>query len=109
MGKPNERDEHTATKVGLLTGRFRKRPVEVEATQWDGGESDGRRIEAWADSWHEGSLGLVKDDDKLIIVVYTIEGAMATAQPYDWIIRGIQGEFYPCKPDIFKETYEPVE
>ena len=38
----------------------------------------------------------------------TLEGAM-TASPGDWIIRGVQGEFYPCKPDIFAETYEPVE
>lgn len=41
------------------------------------------------------------------IEINTLEGAM-TAKPRDWIIRGIQGEFYPCKPDIFEATYEPA-
>lgn len=42
------------------------------------------------------------------LVIRTLEGEMR-ADPGDWIIRGVQGEFYPCKPDIFAETYEAVE
>jgi hypothetical protein len=41
------------------------------------------------------------------IIIRTLEGGM-TASPGDWIIRGVQGEFYPCKPDIFEATYEPA-
>ena len=41
-------------------------------------------------------------------LVGTLEGVMQ-AKPRDWIIRGVQGEFYPCKPDIFAATYEPAE
>ena len=40
--------------------------------------------------------------------IHTLEGVMH-ADPGDWIIRGVQGEFYPCKPDIFEQTYEAVE
>lgn len=43
----------------------------------------------------------------LCLDVKTLEG-MVTAIPNDWIIKGIKGEFYPCKPDIFEATYEPV-
>jgi len=40
--------------------------------------------------------------------IHTLEGTMYVS-PGDWVIKGLRGEFYPCKPDIFKETYEPVE
>ena len=43
-----------------------------------------------------------------VIIIQTLEGDM-TAEIGDWIIKGVQGEFYPCKPDIFEETYELVE
>lgn len=42
------------------------------------------------------------------IILETLEGTM-TASPLDWIICGIKGELYPCKPDIFEATYEPVK
>jgi hypothetical protein len=41
------------------------------------------------------------------LVIHTLEGSM-TASPSDWVIRGVQGECYPCKPDIFAMTYEPM-
>ena len=44
---------------------------------------------------------------KLPVVITTLEGEM-TASPGDWIIKGVKGEFYPCKPDIFEATYEPA-
>lgn len=40
--------------------------------------------------------------------IHTLEG-IHTASPGDWIIQGVKGEFYPCKPDIFEQTYEPVQ
>jgi len=42
------------------------------------------------------------------LMISTLEGVMQ-ADPGDWIIQGIKGELYPCKPDIFEQTYEPVE
>lgn len=52
------------------------------------------------------------DDDKALLVPTLEDGggrAKHVASPGDWIIRGVAGEFYPCKPDIFEQTYEPVE
>lgn len=88
--------------------KFRKKPVEIEA-KCAGGE--GRPATSWRvlAEWCGGDL-IRSADGKTIagIVIHTLEGDMR-AEPGDWIIRGVQGEFYPCKPDIFDETYEPVE
>lgn len=81
--------------------RFRKKPVEVEAQQLLGSE-DGeaaRELARWCDGWIGGSFA----DPR--IGIDTLEGEV-TARKGDWIIKGVQGEFYPCKPDIFAATYE---
>ncbi|MEM4261031.1 MAG: hypothetical protein QXG00_07355 [Candidatus Woesearchaeota archaeon] len=82
--------------------KFRKKPVIIEAVQWSG-------------SNHEEILQFmnVKKEDagKLRngpMIIYTLEGTM-TASPGDWIIKGVKGEFYPCKPDVFQDNYEKVE
>lgn len=98
--------------------RYRKRPVEIEAVRWDGTAAGATPIINWILS--EGSTATYRcsDPDRCVslevegetphsLVIHTLEGAM-TASPGDWIIRGVQGEFYPCKPDIFAATYEPV-
>ena len=93
--------------------RFRKKPVEIEAIQWDGTEVCLETILPWIDfdalpddGVHVGKgVGYVPALGTLDIP--TLEGTM-TASPGDWIIRGVKGEFYPCKPDIFEMTYEPV-
>ncbi len=87
--------------------RYRKKPVVIEAVQFDGTNFDS--IAAWVmplarDDTDVG--GQVGDDPHLDIC--TLEGTMR-ADPGDWIIRGVQGEFYPCKPDIFDATYEPAD
>ena len=81
--------------------RFRKKSVEVEAMEWTGSLTGEFRDWLGATDWRHTFR-----DDALHIV--TLEGEM-TARPGDWIIRGVGGEFYPCKPDIFAATYEPVE
>jgi hypothetical protein len=59
--------------------------------------------------WCGGISRMMGDDDRPArIEIPTPEGTM-TASPGDWIIRGVKGEFYPCKPDIFAATYEAVE
>ncbi len=78
--------------------KFRKKPVEVEAVQWTGDNFGGL-----TDFMHD-AYGV--EDKK--ITISTLEGVM-TADIGDWIIKGVKGEFYPCKPDIFDQTYEKVE
>lgn len=82
--------------------KFRKKPVVIEAEQWDGGSIECVRAVA---GLMGKVLGRVCDSSLLI---ETLEGKM-TALPGDWIIKGVKGEFYPCKPEIFAATYERVE
>lgn len=80
---------------------FRKKPVTIEARQF---LIPGVNREL-AD-WCGGDLGT--DAMGPLIEIETLEGQML-ARPGDWIIRGVKGEFYPCKPDIFAATYEAAE
>lgn len=92
--------------------QFRKKPVVIEALKWDGTNidaameflfsgaplpSDGVHVQPGIG--HTPALGTLD--------IPTLEGAM-TARAGDWIIKGVKGEFYPCKPDIFAATYEPA-
>ena len=84
--------------------KFRKKPVVIEAFQWKPLSPDA------ADK--DVPLWLVMSNYDLgpgnSLMIKTLEGTMR-ADPGDWIIRGVNGEFYPCKPDIFEATYEKVE
>lgn len=80
--------------------RFRKKPVVIEAVQFLGDENLQEIIEWMGDS------GVIAMGDYMRIL--TLEGEM-TASRSDWIIKGVKGEFYPCKPDIFEATYESVK
>jgi hypothetical protein len=84
--------------------KFRKRPVVIEAVQWTGPDVCVEVFDflGWTHSANEG------DCPEEEILIPTLEGVM-TASRGDWVIKGIQGEFYPCKPDIFEKTYEPVD
>lgn len=80
--------------------KFRKKPVVIEAKQFDG--RNGMKLFAWMN-------GAELEEDFLgeYIEIKTLEGTMR-ADKGDWIIKGIAGEFYPCKPAIFEATYEAV-
>ena len=86
--------------------RYRKRPVTVDAWRWEG---DGEpEFPAWLqtpDVRYSKLAGGPQLRGRIFIT--TLEGQMA-ADPGDWIIKGVKGEFYPCKPDIFLMAYEPV-
>lgn len=82
--------------------KFRKRPVVIEAVLWDGSI---RSIEAIGILDEGGVINTALSRNELEIV--TLEGVM-TARQGDWVIKGVRGELYPCKPDIFEATYEPV-
>ena len=91
--------------------RFRKKPVEVEARQWDGTLEVAGLIVRWIlDEGGRAHYETVQMQDGHIVIQTLEDGpdwiAKHVASPGDWIIQGIQGEFYPCKPDIFEATYE---
>lgn len=87
----------------LTPQRFRKKPVVIEAMRFDGTERSQAAIVNWGDGRISGWF-----DDRYCLEIRTLEGTMR-ADVGDWIIRGVQGEFYPCKPDIFEATYEPAD
>lgn len=85
---------------------FRKKPVEIEAVQITRGLG---LIETPAPDWIKEAIrsGAIREASANGWTISTIEGDM-TASPGDWIIQGVMGEIYPCKPDIFAATYDPV-
>lgn len=85
--------------------KFRKKPVVIEAMQFNGGFSFDEMSVEWGTEFTD----VVRYNDLMnALIVCTLEGDMA-ANPGDWIIKGVAGEFYPCKPDIFHRTYELAE
>jgi hypothetical protein len=82
----------------MIMGKYRKKPVVIEAVQWTGDNHE--EISAFCPDakW---------DVRKELLSIGTLEGPLV-ASKQDFIIRGVKGEFYPCKPDIFAKTYEPV-
>ena len=89
--------------------KFRKKPVEIMAVQFNG--HNAFSLAKWSDGVIVPSPVLEPTEANLTgeyLQIKTLEGTM-TAIVGDWIIRGVKGEFYPCKPDIFEATYEAVE
>jgi len=87
--------------------KFRKKPVVIEAIQFNG----SNKIECIEFTNQTAFARSEKDINGAVkfwvISIPTLEGDMI-ASPNDWIIKGVNGEFYPCKPDIFEKTYEPI-
>lgn len=89
--------------------KYRKKPVVIEAIHFmPDGKDNLKVVKAFLGEnqtysvWHDDYTG------KKSIMIQTLEGTME-AKPGDYIIRGIKGEYYPCKPDIFEESYELFE
>lgn len=100
--------------------KYRKKPIIIEAHQWDGTVEGATPIIDWiltnggTARYHPAipeRPGCQRDLSQFAvpthIAIDTLEGTMMTS-PSDWIIRGVQGEFYPCKPDIFEAIYDAV-
>lgn len=89
--------------------KFRKKPVVVEAIQWNGKNFD--EIMNFMQEFHGHKVNYENAEELAYktkeLNIRTLEGNM-TASCNDWIIKGVNGEFYPCKPSIFKKTYENV-
>ena len=81
--------------------KYRKKPVVIEAVQWTGNN-------------HSVIYNFIANHDfqfregKVYLKTLESDGEMQIADNYDYIIKGVEGEFYPCKPDIFKKTYAEV-
>jgi hypothetical protein len=104
---------------GVSMARYRKKPVVIEAVQvaaavyngktWNGSPFKCDVLPQWMeDAFTNGTIAVHPGDrDYALLAIKAPEGTMI-AEPGDWIIRGVKGELYPCKPDIFEATYEPV-
>ncbi len=89
----------------MTAQRYRKKPVEIEAVQFTGRNQREVLSFIYPDLSEDALRGA--EVMNLPVVISTLEGDM-TASPGDWVIKGVQGEFYPCKPAIFTATYDPV-
>lgn len=85
--------------------RFRKKPVEIDAVRFIAPMEPSEQPRWLADALR---LGRVRFGEDRTLKIDTLEGQM-TAREGDWIIRGVAGEIYPCKPEIFAATYEAAE
>ena len=80
--------------------KFRKKPVVIDAFRWQGEEVPGfDRISVGRDELSNEHYNLV---------IRTLEGTVYAAEG-DWVLKGVAGEFYPCRDDIFRATYEPAD
>lgn len=80
--------------------KYRKKPVVIEAEQWVGSNLNDDT------SLFQSPKVIIKDDGSEFMVS-TLEGTM-TGKKGDWLIIGVNGEYYPCKDEIFQKTYEPA-
>ena len=109
----------TREPVGVSVARYRKKPVVIEAVQvaaadysgnaWNGSLFKCDVLPQWLeDAFTNGTIAVHPSDrGYALLAIKALEGTMI-AEPGDWIIRGVKGELYPCKPEIFEATYEPV-
>ena len=83
--------------------RYRKKPIVIEAMQFTDEMKD--RVHTWIGC---NRIAGFDDDGSPILKIQTLEGVMV-ANLGDWVIKGVKGEFYPCKADIFELTYEQAD
>jgi hypothetical protein len=90
--------------------KYRKKPVVIEAVQWNAKNFD--EVMNFMEEFHGSKFNYENAEEVAyktgVLQIRTLEGVM-TASNGDYIIKGISGEFYPCKPDIFEKTYEKIE
>lgn len=80
--------------------RYRKIPVVIEALQFTGENHEE------VENWSKGAVHRIKPS--WVMEIHTLEGILKVSVN-DYVIKGVKGEFYPCKPDIFRLTYEKVK
>lgn len=93
--------------------KYRKKPVVIDAFKWTGDQNQTEDPEWVIEALKDGTVFIplvdwaIEKYGKPIMEINTLEGVMIASQG-DYIIQGVQGELYPCKPDIFELTYEKV-
>ena len=88
--------------------KYRKKPVIIEAWKFEGSTTSLHVLTRWIETGVYERPAISTHDLGRVLEIPTLEGVM-TATAGDYIIRGVQGEFYPCKSDIFKATYKAVD
>jgi hypothetical protein len=88
--------------------KWRKKPIVIEAFKWTGGPDQTEEPDWIVDALRDNMVIINRPPLHFSMSIITLEGIMS-ADSGDYIIKGVQGELYPCKPDIFKATYEKVE
>ncbi len=84
--------------------KYRSKPVVIEAIQYNSADSFSQMKDVWGDAFVD-EIMLVPNSTYFFI--YTLEGR-CTVRPGDWIIKGLLGDFYKCKDEIFKQKYEAI-
>lgn len=88
--------------------KYRKKPVVIDAIQWTGDQAQTEDPDYIVKAIKNKTVSFVNvGTPNVKMLIKTLEGVMMASRG-DFIIRGVNGELYPCKPDIFKKTYEPV-
>lgn len=87
--------------------KFRKKPVEIEAIQYKGFMTEEIKDFVGDSLISQPSLG--EEGGSVGYFIKTLEGTSYMLDKNDWIIKGVKGEFYPCKPDVFEKSYDPVD
>lgn len=89
--------------------KYRKKPVVIEAIQWDGSYTGTLEVQRVFSDLETSSITYNKDLDHVSEwFIKTLEGSYEVSKD-DYVIKGVKGEYYPCKPDIFHMTYEKAE
>lgn len=90
--------------------KYRKKPVVIEALQWTGNTSEIKEFCGYNCSYtvYDSAWRVGKGIPVEKLIIHTLEGDMIASRN-DYIIKGVNGEIYPCKPEIFEKTYELVE
>lgn len=89
--------------------KYRKKPVVIEAFKWTGDKEQTEDPEWIVDAIKRLDVGFENSGTPdVVLLIDTLEGTMRASRG-DYIIRGVQGEIYPCKPDIFELTYEKAK
>lgn len=91
----------------MSASQYRKRPVVIEAMHLDD-RTTPDEVARWCGGRVAIPEGEVYTGGPIVVEIDTLEGVM-TARKGDWVIKGVEGEFYPCRDDIFLATYDAVE
>ena len=105
---------HEGPKGGVSVGFYRKKPVVIEAFRWTGGPDQEEDPVWFLEAMMDGrvffgvSSGSTSEKEKVGMFINTLEGPHEVS-PGEWIIKGVEGEIYPCKDSVFTATYDPVQ